>query len=280
MQTIYNAQNDIDAQLVVDRLAAENIQAHVFGRFLSSASGELPAQSMVRVQVDDDDAERALRIVAEWQEEMNAADDNQSESTDKSDVDIQPRQPIANASATTSGFGMLLVGMFIGVFGTYAILRLPPTEDEIDYDKDGIVDERYFYRGELLSGIDYDRNGDGEVDFRFLPSHKNDGDAIHLVDDDFDGRFENRDDVRNGWTAISEYDTDGDGLYERKDVYRHGVIEETIHLIPPSGDVVKREYLEHGTRVRSEADLNHDGVFETRWTFDKIGEPLKVELQE
>jgi len=31
---------------------------------------------------------------------------------------------------------------------------------------------------------------------------------------------------------------------------------------------------------RSEADLNNDGRFETRWTFDDIGEPIKVESQD
>lgn len=277
MQTVYNAQNDIDAQLVVDRLAAESIQAHVVGRFLSSASGELPAQSMVRVQVDDDDAERALQIVAEWQRAMDVVEDDQPDSADELHADGQRHERAASASARSGGFGMLLAGMLIGAIGTWAVLRLPPIEDEIDYDKDGVVDERFLYRGELLTSIEYDRNGDGDVDFRFLPSHKNEGDATQLADDDFDGRFENRDDVRLGWTAITEYDADGDGFYERKDVYRLGVIEETIHLVPPSGDVVKREYFEHGTRVRSEADLNHDGAFETRWTFDEIGEPTKIE---
>lgn len=65
MKTIYHAANVIDAQLVVDMLAAAGIQAHVQGAFLSGGIGELPAGEMVRVWVADEDAEPARRAMAQ-----------------------------------------------------------------------------------------------------------------------------------------------------------------------------------------------------------------------
>jgi predicted metal-dependent HD superfamily phosphohydrolase len=64
MRAIYHAANPIDAQLAVDRLAAEGIAAHVQGGYLSGGIGELPAGDLLRVWVDDGDAVRALAVLA------------------------------------------------------------------------------------------------------------------------------------------------------------------------------------------------------------------------
>jgi predicted metal-dependent HD superfamily phosphohydrolase len=64
MRAIYHAANPIDAQLAVDRLAAEGIAAHVQGAYLSGGVGELPAGDLLRVWVADEDAVRALAALA------------------------------------------------------------------------------------------------------------------------------------------------------------------------------------------------------------------------
>jgi predicted metal-dependent HD superfamily phosphohydrolase len=64
MRAIYHAANPIDAQLAVDRLAAEGIAAHVQGGYLAGGVGELPAGDLVRVCVADADAVRALATLA------------------------------------------------------------------------------------------------------------------------------------------------------------------------------------------------------------------------
>lgn len=272
MQTVYNADNDIDAQLVVDRLAAEGIVAQVLGRFLSSAAGELPSQSMVRVQVADGDVERARQVVVDWQQEMASEPAEPAGEIE----DTSPQAHVPQRSLQGSGIGMLLTGLLMGAAGAYALLRLPPTSDEIDYDGDGVIDERYRYSGDTLSSIEYDRNGDGSVDLRFLPSRKNEGEGIQLADDNFDGRFERRDEVARGWVSISEYDRDGDHFHETREVFRHGVLEEVIYLTPEDGSVIKRTYFEHGELKRSEADLDRNGSTETNWHFDGLGEPKQV----
>ena len=75
MQTIYHAANAIDAQLVLDLLASEGIQAHVQGGFLAGGVGELPAGDLVRVLVADGDALHARAILARGRATSGVVDD-------------------------------------------------------------------------------------------------------------------------------------------------------------------------------------------------------------
>jgi predicted metal-dependent HD superfamily phosphohydrolase len=64
MKQAYQAANPVDAQLVVDLLAEEDIAAHVQGSFLSGAAGELPVGELLRVWVPDEDLLRAKSLLA------------------------------------------------------------------------------------------------------------------------------------------------------------------------------------------------------------------------
>ena len=65
VKQVYHAANPVDAQLAVDRLAAEGIHAHTQGQFLSGAAGELPVGELLRVWVADDaHVARAKSILA------------------------------------------------------------------------------------------------------------------------------------------------------------------------------------------------------------------------
>ena len=274
MQTIYNAANEIDAQMLVDRLSAEGIAAHIIGSHPGGALGELPMGGFMRVQVADADVARASAIVTEWQGVMDAdAPDPEPDSAANGSVSA----PASTRTAQGGGIWMLFAGVFIGALSTYALLRLPPNEDEVDFDKDGVVDEIYHYDGVLLRSYSADRNGDGRADWRNLFSGTNDGGGTILQDDDFDGRDEARTDVRKGSYALTESDLDGDGFYEVREVFVHGVLDERIHMAAPDGGVIKREEFVHGVLARSEADLDRDGTFETRWTFDALGEPRRAD---
>jgi hypothetical protein len=66
MQAIYHAANQFNAQLIVDLLQSEGIEARIHGAYLAGASGDLPFGGLIRVMVDDDDASRAETIVAAW----------------------------------------------------------------------------------------------------------------------------------------------------------------------------------------------------------------------
>lgn len=65
MKVAYHAANVIDAQLVVDLLAAAGIPAHVQGSYLSGGIGELPAGELVRVWVATDQLAEARQLLAE-----------------------------------------------------------------------------------------------------------------------------------------------------------------------------------------------------------------------
>jgi hypothetical protein len=274
MQTIYNAANEIDAQMLVDRLSAEGIAAHIIGSHLAGAMGELPMGGFMRVQVADADVARASTIVTEWQGvmEKDVPDPESDSAANGSDS-----APVSTRIPHGGGIWMLFAGAFIGALSTYALLRLPPNEDEVDFDKDGVIDETYHYDGVLLRSISTDRNGDGRADWRNLFSDGDDGGGTILHDDDFDGRDEARTDVRKGSYALTEFDLDGDGFYEVREVFVHGVLDERIHMAAPDGGVIKREEFVHGVLARSEADLDRDGTFETRWTFDALGEPRRAD---
>jgi hypothetical protein len=66
MQTVYHASNEFTAQLIVDLLRSEGIGARIHGGYLAGAAGELPFGGLIRVTVEDADAERGAAIVARW----------------------------------------------------------------------------------------------------------------------------------------------------------------------------------------------------------------------
>jgi hypothetical protein len=63
VKTLIHAHNLIEAQLVKNLLASESIDCVVLGEFLQGAIGELPANDLIRVAVEDEVYERALRLV-------------------------------------------------------------------------------------------------------------------------------------------------------------------------------------------------------------------------
>ncbi len=75
MQALYQAQNEIEAQLLCDWLAASCVRATVLGRYQSAAAGELPALQFPVVWVlDDGDLPRARCLLAEFLERRAASE--------------------------------------------------------------------------------------------------------------------------------------------------------------------------------------------------------------
>ena len=151
--------------------------------------------------------------------------------------------------------------------------RSPYKTEWADVDGDGTVDETYIYSGQTLDRVEYDRNGDGKVDARWVNdlrgvSKRYDG------DDDFDGIFEWRSEAERGQVVRSVLDADGDGRPERVENYRHGVLR-TIDVYDASGRrVVAREHYDNSRLDARELDQDGDGVFERRVEYDEYGEPL------
>ena len=68
MKTIYRAADILEAHIVCGMLNAEGIEAEVAGFYQQGAVGQLAPQDFARVMlVDESDAERAERVIAEYE---------------------------------------------------------------------------------------------------------------------------------------------------------------------------------------------------------------------
>ncbi|RMS16000.1 hypothetical protein ALP71_04104, partial [Pseudomonas coronafaciens pv. garcae] len=59
MQKIYEPENLMEAELLQTMLASEGIRAHLAGRDLLGAMGELPGLGLLAIKVEDAQVERA-----------------------------------------------------------------------------------------------------------------------------------------------------------------------------------------------------------------------------
>lgn len=66
MQRIYEPQDLMEAELLVGMLASEGIEAHLAGRDLVGAVGELPACGLLGLMVDNPHTERAQQLIAAY----------------------------------------------------------------------------------------------------------------------------------------------------------------------------------------------------------------------
>lgn len=66
MQCIHRPWDLLEANLLRDLLASEGIDAYLQGEHLIGAIGELPAGGLLALLVEDDDAERARTLIAEY----------------------------------------------------------------------------------------------------------------------------------------------------------------------------------------------------------------------
>ena len=63
MRRIYEPADLLEAELLVAMLASEGVTAHISGRHLLGAVGELPVSGLLALQVADAQAERALQLI-------------------------------------------------------------------------------------------------------------------------------------------------------------------------------------------------------------------------
>src|SRR5262245_44199775 len=63
MKKVYDAANGVDAHIVLHMLEQAGIAGRIDGEYLTGAIGELPPTGLVRVLVDEADAEEARAII-------------------------------------------------------------------------------------------------------------------------------------------------------------------------------------------------------------------------
>lgn len=66
MQRIYEPENLMEGELLQGVLASEGIAAHLVGRDLLGATGELPVYGLLGLAVEDDQAQYARELIAAY----------------------------------------------------------------------------------------------------------------------------------------------------------------------------------------------------------------------
>lgn len=67
MKPVYDAENNIEAHLVMHQLQQAGIKAEVQGGFLQGGVGELPTLGNVRVLVDPRNYAEARQVIEDWE---------------------------------------------------------------------------------------------------------------------------------------------------------------------------------------------------------------------
>ena len=72
METVFDAENNVEAHMIVHLLERSGIKAEIMGEYLQGGVGELPAHGNIRVVVDPSDVPEARKLISEWEAEQRA----------------------------------------------------------------------------------------------------------------------------------------------------------------------------------------------------------------
>ena len=258
MVPVFDAENNIEAHMIVHLLKRSGIDAQIMGEHLQGGVGELPAHGNIRVVVDEQNVEEARRIIAAW-------DADQAPSGDT--------PPVATRKGTYSGFfGLLAGGLIASAFWLWAY-NSPIESDSADYDGDGVIDEYYHWRGGFTTLIEGDRNGDGDIDIRYHFSRRLGIDRAE-ADDDFNGTFEVQTKFRNAEAFKDSIDINDDDLPDRTNHYVDGVLARSEYVHPSRRYLRKEEIYKHGRLQSARWDADDDGELDTSIEYDIYGEAV------
>jgi len=256
MKNLYEASNAAEAHMLLDLLTQQGISAQIQGEHLQGAVGGLPVAGLVRLVVEDDAYVPARALIDQWETR---------EATPE-------RVPSSTQSSRSRGFLGFVLGLIFGVAGVYIAYKTPVTIDGTDYNRDGLLDEKWTYSptGRPLK-LEIDRNLDHKVDY--ISQY----DSRGLVesaesDDDFDGVFETKLRFRDGNVELNDSDTDNDGFPDMRWYYKNGVLESIEYVNPSTGRPLRIEHYKLGRLLFADVDENKDGKLDTRQTYSSLAE--------
>jgi hypothetical protein len=259
MKTLYEASSAIEAHMLCDLLRQDGIVAHVQGEHLQSAIGELPAAGLVRLTVDEADFVKARALVERW----DAA---------------QPKEPAVRRPAPASRLLTgLLLGLALGIGGTYFFLHSPVTTDGVDHDGDGLLDEKWTYSPSgAVRAYEVDRNLDKKADYVTRYDHRGLMEQTE-TDDNFDGVFEGRMRFRANNVETTEIDTDGDTYPDLRSRFVDGILATTEFINPSTGHPLRVESFKLGKMTHADVDTDKDGRLDKRIRYTPLGEASGTE---
>lgn len=252
MKTVCEPANSLEGHMLQDILRQRGIESRLDGAGLQGAVGELPAIGLVRLLVAEEDYSAARAVMDEWEK-------------------TQIADPIRDTPRTRPGaFLGGLIGVVLGVAGAYLYFRVPMNTQGIDYNGDGILDERW---NNSPSGVaissEIDRNLDRILDIRwrfdsdgFLESGES--------DDDFDGTFESRTRYRNGQPYLTTTETGENSSVNLRYLYRNGIVTRIEYIDKDSGEPLRIEDYMPGKLVSADVDTDRDGRLDRRYLYDDL----------
>ncbi|WNO08010.1 DUF2007 domain-containing protein [Teredinibacter sp. KSP-S5-2] len=274
MKLLYEAANTIEAHIIADLLEEEGLSPRIDGEYLQGGVGELQAIGVVRIMIQESDYAVAKKIVQKW-------DATQPESDSEFELSLPPSSELGIESEPgtlprkNGGIVSLVVAFLIGVGVTAAYYRSPVTEDGIDYNGDGLLDEKWVYRNFVLSKIEMDSNFDGKKDIVYTYDQKGLLKKA-LIDRNFDGTFETEAQYKKGNTIWEKSDTTGDGFQDYRVFYENGVIKSINLFDSTSKKIRKKQEFGAFHLKRAEVDTTSDGILDTVFEYDMFEDIVKT----
>ena len=226
----------------------------------------------IRLQVEDADCERALKVLAEG---PDAAD---------REVESSPTSPISQDQ--NNGNGKIPTALFVAAAALLVLLaitlrqvsenrraaRMEPADEkyETDENHDGHPDHFYIYRNGVVATASIDRNADGKIDAWEFYDREGKIERMEL-DENFDGRPDVWHSYKNGMVESTRCDVDYNGRPDWFATYENGIVVRMDCRPNESSVVVRRKIYEHGVLREEWVDENQDGVFDYKILVDPFG---------
>jgi hypothetical protein len=262
MKTVKTFSNLSEAGFAASLLEAAGIAASLVDELNFMMSYGM-ATGGIRLQVEDQDYERALRVLESGP-----------------DAAIVPTE--ASLESPVNGKSRIPIGVFVMcgliflalVFISRNSAQNHPagTERVVKYDDnhDGKPDHFLTYRNGLLAKVEVDRNFDGKIDKWEICDSEGRPKQAEL-DNNFDGRPDEWVTFRDGHVETEKIDTDFNGIPDMFATYKNGIIAQMDVRPNDSAIVVRRYIYVNGVLSEEWVDENARGAFDYKILHDPFG---------
>lgn len=275
MKTVRTFSNLAEAGFCSSLLEASGIRAFVADE-QSYASGYGAAIGPLRLQVGEDDFERAVAV-------LERGPDAASENAAAKSADFSAQRGLGDRSVPWAIFAVPIAAVLVLFFvvnqveekrRTTAFQRGAEQTVTRDANGDGRPDETYFYRDGRLVRSETDRNFDGRPDawIRYGP---NEVPEESSQDRNPDGRPDAWFVYENRGGGSGREDLDFNGIPDTATVFKDGFIAQRDIRPNETGSVIRREIYEHGELREEPFDEDRDGKFDVKIRFDVFGNRAK-----
>ena len=222
----------------------------------------------IRLQVEDADFERALKVLAEGPAGVDCA------------AEAAPILPDERTGKGGTPFGayiaaavVLALAFTVGrMVEKRRVQRWQPVDqtDASDENNDGRPDHFLIYRNGLLSRAEIDRNADDKIDEWEFYDREGKIERTES-DDNFDGHPDTWGSYKNGMIESWRSDADYNGRPDWFATYENGIVAHMDCRPNESDIVVRRNIYKHGALCEELVDENQDGIFDYKILVDPFG---------